>query len=112
MFTVYLHAFRCNLQRYHLPELSAYFEENYFKPDRIKQWACWYRVEMFHCEWILDTNMHVEACHDVLKSHIMKRKKISVLTSYFASCDQLRRTTFGNGLAPKWEYDNMRTNAG
>ena len=75
MFMVYLRAFRDNLKRYKLQRLSQYFEENYFKPERIKQWACWYRLKMFNCEWILDTNMHVEAWHDVLKSHVMGKKK-------------------------------------
>ena len=84
MFMVYLRAFRDNLKRYKLQRLSQYFEETYFKPERIKQWACWYRLQMFNCEWILDTNMHVEAWHDVLKSHVMGKKRISGSTSYFA----------------------------
>ena len=61
LFMVYLRAFRDNLRRYKLTALSQYFEEFYFKEERIKQWACWYRDQMFNCEWILDTNMHVEA---------------------------------------------------
>lgn len=75
MFMVYLRAFRDNLQRYNLDKLREYFEDYYLKEERIKQWACWYRAQMFDCEWILDTNMHVEAWHDILKSHIMGRKK-------------------------------------
>ena len=75
LFYTYLRAFRDNLKRYKLAKLSAYFEDNYLKPERIKQWACWYRVQMFDCEWMLDTNMHVEAWHHVLKTHIMDRKK-------------------------------------
>lgn len=75
MFKVYLRAFKCNLRRYKLDVLSEYLEATYFKEDRIKQWACWYRVDMFNCEWILDTNMHVEAWHDVLKHHVMDNKK-------------------------------------
>ena len=75
MFMVYLRAFRDNLKRYNLDKLSEYFEDYYLKEERIKQWACWYRAQMFDCEWILDTNMHVEAWHDILKSHIMGRKK-------------------------------------
>ena len=75
MFKVYLRAFRDNLRRYKLDVLREYLEATYFKEDRIKQWACWYRVQMFDCEWILDTNMHVEAWHDVLKHHVMDNKK-------------------------------------
>ena len=29
---------------------------------------------MFDCEWILNNNMHVEAWHNILKTHIMERK--------------------------------------
>lgn len=72
---VYLHTFRDNLRSYKLHGLSEYLEAKYFKEDCIKQWSCWYRVKIFNCEWILDTNMHVEAWHDVLKSHVMDKKR-------------------------------------
>lgn len=61
--------------RYELHSLSDYFEEYYFKPARIKQWASWYRLRMFNCEWLLDTNMHTESWHNVLKTSIMERHK-------------------------------------
>ena len=86
MFMVYLRGFRNKFQRYNMPDLRKYFEDFYFKPERIKQWACWYRVQMFNCEWILDTNMYVEGWHDVLKSHVLDKKKeyhSLQVTSYF-----------------------------
>ena len=61
LFYTYLRAFRDNLKRHQLQTLSDYFEEYYFKPDRIKQWASWYRLKMFDCEWLLVTNMHTES---------------------------------------------------
>ena len=73
MFYTYLRAFRDNLKRYHLDTLLDYFDTFYFQPERIRQWASWYRLQMFKCEWLLDTNMHVEAWHNILKTHIMDR---------------------------------------
>ena len=73
-FYTYLRAFRDNLKRYKLFKLLSYFEDHYFKPDRIKQWATWYRLHIYDCKWLLNTNMHVEAFHNILKTHIMERK--------------------------------------
>ena len=42
--------------------------------DRIKQWATWYRTQMYGCDWLLNTNMHVESWHNFLKTHIMERR--------------------------------------
>jgi len=75
MFNTYLRAFRDNLKRYHLDKLSQYFEEHYFTNHRIKQWATWYRLQMFNCEWLANTNMHTESWHNLLKTHIMDREK-------------------------------------
>jgi len=75
LFYTYLRAFRDNLKRHKLDTLSAYFEEHYFQSHRIKQWARWYRLQMFDCEWLLDTNMHTESWHNQLKTSIMERVK-------------------------------------
>ena len=74
-FYQYLRWFRDNLKRYKLLPLLQYFEKFYFTEDRIKQWASWYRVQMFGCAWKLNTNMHVESWHNILKTSIMERKK-------------------------------------
>ena len=75
LFFTYLRCFRDNLKRYGLVSLLDYFERYYFAPDRIKQWASWYRASIFGCDWILDTNMHVESWHNILKTRIMERKQ-------------------------------------
>ena len=75
VFKTLLRTFRENLRRYKLLNLLSYFEKKYFTPERIKQWATWYRLKMYECEWLLNNNMHVEAWHNVLKTRIMERKK-------------------------------------
>ena len=75
VFKTLLRTFRENLRRYKLVDLLSYFERKYFTPERIKQWATWYRLKMYECEWLLNNNMHVEAWHNLLKTCIMERKK-------------------------------------
>ena len=55
-------------------DLLAYFDEHYFPEERIKQWATWYRYDMYGCKWILNSNNHVESWHNILKTYILKRK--------------------------------------
>ena len=84
VFYTYLRSFRDNLKRYKMTSLLEYFEKFYLAPHRIKQWASWYRVQMFDCDWLLDTNMHVEAWHNVLKTHIMERKRNARIVTLMA----------------------------
>ena len=53
--------FRQTLRLYGQDKLLSYFERQYFVPDRVKQWAKWYRRNMYGCKWLLDNNMHVES---------------------------------------------------
>ena len=69
-----LESFRQNLRAHGQTKLLKYFERTYFKPERIKQWATWYRNAMYNCEWIANVNMHVESWHNILKTDILKRK--------------------------------------
>ena len=69
-----LQLFRNNLASHGQHKLLQYFEDTYFPEHRIKQWATWYRQSMYDCEWLADTNMHVESWHNYLKTHILHRK--------------------------------------
>ena len=62
------------INKNHQNKLLDYFEQTYFATHRIKQWATWYRQSMYDCEWIADTNIHVESWHNYLKTHILQRK--------------------------------------
>ena len=70
-----LDIFRKTCRAYNQSTLLDYFEKQYFTEDRIKQWARWYRFQMYDMEWLLDNNMHVEGWHNYLKSVLMKRLK-------------------------------------
>lgn len=67
-----LTTFRDNLKRYGQNKLLEYLETFYF--NRVKEWASWYRNEMYGCPWLANTNMHVESWHNLLKSRIMERR--------------------------------------
>ena len=67
--------FRSTMQLYGQSSLLKYFDDQYFQPDRVKQWAYWYRKKMYDCKWLLNTNMHLESWHNVLKTSIMGRLK-------------------------------------
>ena len=67
--------FRSTMKMYKQFSLLKYFEDNYFQPDRVKQWAYWYRLKMYNCTWKLNTNMHVESWHNILKTSLMGRLK-------------------------------------
>ena len=69
-----LELFRNNLRAHGQNKLLDYFEQTYFATHRIKQWATWYRQSMYDCEWLANTNMHVESWHNYLKTHILQRK--------------------------------------
>ena len=56
-----LKLFKSTLRTHKQDKLLEYFESTYFSEERIKQWACWYRRVMYDCEWLADTNMHVES---------------------------------------------------
>ena len=70
-----LRLFKDHLKSHKLFTLLKYFEENLFGENRIKQWAMWYRIKMYACEWLLNTNNHVESWHNYLKSRILGRKR-------------------------------------
>ena len=70
-----LQMFRNKLASHEQHKLLDYFEQNYFPEHRILQWATWFRHGMYNCEWLADTNMHVESWHNYLKTHILDRKK-------------------------------------
>lgn len=67
--------FKSNLVQHKQRSLLAYLEKYYFTEERLKQWTMWYRQKMYDVEWIANTNMFVEAWHNVLKTHVLGRKK-------------------------------------
>ena len=70
-----LSIFRKTCKAYNQQNLLQYFEKNYFPEHRIKQWATWFRKEMYGVQWLLNDNMHIESWHNYLKSVIMGRYK-------------------------------------
>ena len=38
------------------------------------QWACFFRRLMYDCDWLVDTNMHIESWHNFFKTFILHRK--------------------------------------
>ena len=66
--------FRSHLKSHNCLTLLKYFDDNLFTEKRIVQWAMWYRIKMYACEWLLNTNNHVESWHNYLKSRILGRK--------------------------------------
>ena len=67
--------FRSSLKQWGQGKLLDYFERQFFAPHRIPKWAAWFRKTMFNCKWLLNTNMHVESWHNILKTHVMGRLK-------------------------------------
>lgn len=69
-----LKLFRSGLRTHGQLTLLDYFETTYFREDRIVQWACWFRRQMYDCDWLADTNMHIESWHNFFKTFILHRK--------------------------------------
>ena len=87
-----LEVFRATMKLYDQESLLNYFEGQYFAPNRIPKWAYWFRLKMFNCEWKLNTNMHVESWHNILKTHVMGRIKnvrIDKLLLILVKCEVL-----------------------
>ena len=95
---------RKTLKLYDQKTLLKYFEERYFTPERIKQWAAWYRKELYGCKWLLNTNMHVESWHNYLKTHLMCRlKNVRV--------DKLLRVLVQAEVVYFWKWSRTRLGA-
>ena len=103
-FRRHLELMRSNLKAHGQTGLLQYFERNYFTEDRIKQWAMWYRVEMYECEWILNTNNHVESWHNLLKSRILGRKKNRRVDSLMRALRQAEKMFIWKWLRVKSGY--------
>ena len=56
-FYIQLEVFRKTCKAYNQLKLLEYFEDRYFRENRIIQWARWYRLQMYQVEWILDNNI-------------------------------------------------------
>ena len=80
--------FRSNLRSHGQHKLLDYFEKHYFTESRLKQWSTCYRDSIYNCSWLADTNMHVESWHNILKSHILKRKHNSRVDTLLAALQQ------------------------
>ena len=103
-FRRHLELMRSNLKAHGQTALLQYLERNYFTEDRIKQWAMWYRVEMYECEWILNTNNHVESWHNLLKSRILGRKKNNRIDSLLRALRQAEKMFIWKWLRVKSGY--------
>ena len=70
-----LKLYKSNLIQHKQLKLLGYLQTHYFTEDRLKQWTLWYRLNMYDVDWIANTNMFVESWHNILKTHILGRKK-------------------------------------
>lgn len=92
---------RSTLKSYGQSKLLDYLDREYLRQDRVKQWAKWYRISMYNCKWILDTNMHVESWHNFLKSVLMDRyKNVRV--------DKLLRILVQAEVVYRWKWSRTR----
>ena len=103
-FRRHMELMRSNLKAHGQTKLLSYFEKHYFSENRIKQWAMWYRVEMYDCKWILNTNNHVEAWHNVLKSNILGRKSNIRVDSLLRALRQAEKIFIWKWLRVKSGY--------